>query len=84
VHQAGALATLATRFVTVVLTVPWATIAERIRGDAGRPLAADAERLFAARASGYAAAGPAVDGRGAPAEVAARVLEVWRRTCAST
>ncbi len=80
-HQRGAVQQLERAFVVVVLELPWPVIAARLAGDTGRPLAADAPRLFAERAAGYAAAGVTVSAHGSVDEVAARVTSAWRRAC---
>lgn len=58
----------------VVLSAPLETLRPRL-ASSDRPLAQQAEALFAARAPGYRDAGPQVDVMGcSPDEVAARVL----------
>ena len=82
-HQPGAVDRARAAFVVVVLELPWRELAPRLAGGEGRPLAADAARLFEERAPGYAAAGLSVDARGPVEEVATRVVEAWRRACGS-
>ena len=71
-----------TRAVSVWIDTPFDRIWERVGGSAERPLLrgrgrAEVEHLFQSRRSRYAEALHRVDGRGAPAVIAAEVIRLW-------
>jgi shikimate kinase len=77
-HQPGNQAQVEGAFTVFVLDVPWEALRGRIGDGTGRPLAAEAEALFAVRRAGYLAAGVAVDGDRPVAVVVAQIASIWR------
>lgn len=75
-HHGANRQRLAARFPIVVLDPPLPVLLQRLAGDATRPLAVDAARLWSERRPGYLAAGRVIaTGDMGPEVVAARVLE---------
>lgn len=75
-HHGGNLKRLRQGFVVVALLAPFEELVRRIADAASRPLWADAEALFTARAAGYHAADVTIDVEGrSPDQVASDVVE---------